>query len=253
MSREIPNEVETTGSFDDDVEVVVIIPTYNERDNVERMCFSLLGLEGLKLGVLFVDDASPDSTGKLADGLSRNSPGRVVVVHRAGKMGLGTAYVAGFAVAMRSNATRFVQMDCDFSHPPEEVPAMLEALDRADVAMGTRYSHGGYVDPDWPLARVLLSKWANFGIRFILGLKSHDVTGGFKAYRRAALESIVRDRFEISGFGFQAEVAYRTQRLKLKVAEHPYLFKERTEGKSKMSLGIAIEAFWRLMLLRIKP
>ena len=129
---------------------------------------------------------------------------------------------------------------------------MIDALDHFDVAVGTRYSHGGNVDPNWKMSRVLLSKWANYGIRTLLGLKVHDATGGFKAYKREALESIDLDDLTITGFGFQAEVAYQIQRRSLSVYEHPYTFMERTAGSSKMSAQIAFEAFWRLTLLRIK-
>ena len=176
---------------------------------------------------------------------------RLVVAHRVGKLGLGTAYVAGFKLALDSEASYVVQMDCDLSHPPSELPKMINALQTSDVVVGTRYSDGGDVDPNWERSRVLLSKFANLGIRTILGLKVHDATGGFKGYRRRALETIGLDRLKITGFGFQAEMAYRTQRSGLTVAEHPYTFMERVAGESKMSLKIAIEALWRLTLLRL--
>ena len=188
-----------------------------------------------KLGVLFVDDSSPDGTGEIADDLAAQHPGRIMVAHRSGKLGLGTAYIAGFKIALDQNVQQVVQMDCDLSHPTAEVPAMLDALGDSDVVVGTRYSDGGDVDPNWKMSRVLLSKSANFGIRTILGLKVHDATGGFKAYRSDALRAIDLERLTITGFGFQAEVAYRVQQCGLRVAEHPYIFMERTAGKSKMS------------------
>ena len=252
MTNNATRPLRVQGMFDGDVAIVTVIPTFNESENIRNIVDQLLNLECPKLGVLFVDDSSPDGTGDIADALTEELAGRVVVVHRAGKLGLGTAYVDGFKTALDSAAPYIVQMDCDLSHPPQEVPRMIEALRDSDVVIGTRYSDGGDVDPNWKMSRVLLSKWANFGIRMILGLKVHDATGGFKAYRRQALEAIDLDQLTITGFGFQAEVAYRTQRSGLRVGEHPYTFMERTAGKSKMSLQIAIEAFWRLTLLRVK-
>ncbi len=252
MTDDAPVPINVSGAFGRDVAVVVVIPTFNEAENIRVIVEGLLSLDVPKLGVLFVDDSSPDGTGDIADGLTRKFPGRIVVAHRRGKLGLGTAYVAGFKIALESGAPYIVQMDCDLSHPPAEVPQMVAALKKSDVVVGTRYSGGGDVDPNWNMSRVLLSKWANLGIRMILGLNVHDATGGFKAYRRRALEAIDLDRLSITGFGFQAEVAYRTQREGLKIAEHPYTFMERTAGKSKMSLQIAAEAFWRLTLLRLK-
>ena len=252
MTDDALQPINVTGAFDRDISVVVVIPTFNEAENIRIIVDQLFALNVPKLGALFVDDSSPDGTGDIADGLTHDFPGQIVVAHRQGKLGLGTAYVAGFKIALDSGAPHVVQMDCDLSHPPAEVPRMLEALQESDVVIGTRYSGGGDVDPNWSLSRVLLSKWANFGIRMILGLKVHDATGGFKAYRRHALETIDLDRLTITGFGFQAEVAYRTQRQGLRTTEHPYTFMERTAGKSKMSLQIAVEAFWRLTLLRLK-
>ena len=252
MTGDASSPITVTGAFDRDTTIVVVIPTFNEAENIRVIVEQLFSLDVPKLGVLFVDDSSPDGTGDIADGLTREFTGRIVVAHRQGKLGLGTAYVAGFKIALKSGAPYIVQMDCDLSHPPTEVPRMVKALQNSDVVIGTRYSGGGDVDPDWSMFRVLLSKWANFGIRVILGLRVRDATGGFKAYRRQALKNIDLDRLTIAGFGFQAEVAYRTQRERLKTTEHPYTFMERTAGKSKMSLQIALEAFWRLTLLRLK-
>ncbi len=246
------NPVQIVGGFDRDVTIAVVIPTFNEADNIGNIVQQLFALDVEKLGVLFVDDSSPDGTGEIADELAEQHPGRILVAHRAGKLGLGTAYIAGFNIALDNAVQRVVQMDCDLSHPPAEVPAMLDALVHSDVVVGTRYSDGGDVDPNWKMSRVLLSKWANFGIRMILGLRVHDATGGFKAYRRDALEAIDPECLTVAGFGFQAEVAYRAQQCGLTIFEHPYTFMERTAGKSKMSLHIAIEAFWRLTLLRLR-
>ena len=252
MPEEVRKPIRVAGGFDADVTVAVVIPTFNEAENIRDTVDQLLALDVPKLGVLFVDDASPDGTGDIADALAEEIDGRIIVVHRSGKLGLGTAYVAGFKTALETGVARIVQMDCDLSHPPTEVPEMINALEDYDVAVGTRYSDGGNVDPNWKMSRVLLSKWANYGIRAILGLRVHDATGGFKAYRREALAAIDLDGFTVTGFGFQAEVAYQIQRRGLNVYEHPYTFMERTAGSSKMSLQIAIEAFWRLTLLRIK-
>lgn len=244
--------IKIVGEFDRDVTVAVVIPTFNEAENIGNIVQQLFSLDVDKLGILFVDDASPDGTGEIADGLATQHSGRILVAHRGGKQGLGTAYIAGFKLALDNDVQQVVQMDCDLSHPPAEVPAMLDALEHSDVVVGTRYSDGGDVDPNWKMSRVLLSKWANFGIRTILGLRVHDATGGFKAYRSDALKAIDPERLTVAGFGFQAEMAYRAQQCGLTVSEHPYTFMERTAGKSKMSLQIAIEAFWRLTLLRLK-
>jgi len=253
MPQADANPIRQVGEFDRAVNVAVVIPTYNEAENIASITQQLLDLpDKHHPGILFVDDASPDGTGDIADRLAHELPGRIIVAHRTGKLGLGTAYVAGFKLALETNVANIVQMDCDMSHPIAEVPDMLSRLAHADVVVGTRYSDGGAVDPNWSRHRVLLSKWANFGIRFILGLKIHDATGGFKAYRRPALKAINLDALKITGFGFQAEVAYQTQRRGLSIAEHPYTFLERTAGKSKMSLKIAFEALWRLTLLRIR-
>ncbi len=252
MPDDVTAPIRMTGAFDPDVAVAVVVPTFNEAQNIRNTVAQLLALQTTKLGILFVDDSSPDGTGDIADELAAELPGRVLVAHRTGKLGLGTAYIAGFKIALETSVDHIVQMDCDLSHPPSEVPLMIDALEHSDVVAGTRYSHGGNVDPNWKMSRVLLSKWANYGIRTILGLKVHDATGGFKAYKREALESIDLDDLTITGFGFQAEMAYHIQRRCLRIHEHPYTFMERTAGSSKMSAQIAFEAFWRLTLLRIR-
>ena len=251
MVQGLSGDNRINGAFTDDVDVAIVIPTYNEADNLPVIASQLFDLKVAKLGIIVVDDASPDGTGSIADGLVDAHTGRFIVVHRAGKQGLGTAFVKGFEVALDTNVKNIVQMDCDLSHPTKEVSAMLDALGDADVVTGSRYCAGGDVDPDWSMRRVLLSKWANYGIRMVLGLRVRDATSGFKAYRRSALETIDLRRLRLSGFGFQAEVAYRVQQCKLRTIEHPYIFMARTAGKSKMSLGIAVEALWRLTLLRL--
>ncbi len=234
------------------IRVAVVIPTYNEAENLAQIVGQLDALDVPGLGFVIVDDASPDGTGDIADRLSAARPGRVIVLHRAGKQGLGKAYLAGFRAALDAGAERIVEMDADLSHPPSEVPNMLALLDTADVATGSRYARGGGTDPSWGLMRKLTSAWGNRGIRLIMGLRVKDATSGFKAFRRSALETIGLDRLRLAGYGFQAEIAYTCQRAGLRVVEHPYQFTDRKLGKSKMSLGIVIEAFWRLILLRLR-
>ena len=239
------------GHFSPDVQTAVVIPTYNEVENLSAMCAAVLELEVTRAGIIIVDDNSPDGTGQAADSLATDNRGRMIVLHRAGKLGLGTAYVEGFSTALETGIEYIVQMDCDFSHPPSLVPILLKRLATADVVVASRYCEGGGVDPNWEAHRVLLSRYANVGIREILGLHIQDATSGFKAYRRAALEAIDVKSLELTGFGFQAEVAYRMQEAGLSVVEHPYTFMERTAGKSKMSPEIALEALWRLTKLRL--
>ena len=240
------------GDLSRQVETAVVIPTYDEVENLGAMYEALLELEIPNVGIVIVDDGSPDGTGEIADDIAESESGRMSVIHRAGKLGLGTAYVEGFRYALQTNARYVVQMDCDFSHPPALVPVLLQCLESADVAVGSRYCEGGGVDPGWSTERAMLSRYANYGIRALLGLRVHDATSGYKAYRRTALEGIDLDALELTGFGFQAEVAFRMQRAGMDVVEQPYTFMERTAGSSKMSAGIAIEAAWRLTKLRLR-
>lgn len=233
------------------VETAVVIPTFNEGENLASMCETLPDLDVPNVGIIVVDDGSPDGTGEIADEIADSHPGRMAVIHRSGKLGLGTAYMEGFRYALQTDTRNIVQMDCDFSHPPALVPELIRCLERADVVVGSRYCEGGGSDPDWSTWRAMLSRYANFGIRSMLGLQVRDATSGFKAYRRVALESIDLDALELTGFGFQAEVAFRMQRAGLDVMEQPYTFMERAAGSSKMSLGIAVEAAWRLTKLRL--
>ena len=232
--------------------MAVVVPTYNESETLPQLIEKVVaqGIEGL--GFIVVDDGSPDGTGAIADGLADGFAGVFIVIHREGKQGLGTAYMAGFQTALDAGAQNIVEMDADLSHPPEVLPGLIAELDEADVAVASRYTPGGGVDPGWSWARKQISYWGNVGIRLILGLEVKDATAGFKAFRRTALERIGLDRLRLSGFGFQAEVAYRCEQTGLKVVEHPYVFMERTAGKSKMSFGIVVEAFFRLSWLRIR-
>tara|TARA_A100001037_G_C15052319_1_gene590706 strand:- start:37 stop:780 length:744 start_codon:yes stop_codon:yes gene_type:complete len=234
------------------LKVAVVVPTYNESETLPQLIEKVVaqGIDGL--GFIVVDDGSPDGTGAIADGLADEFTGVFIVLHREGKQGLGTAYMAGFQTALDAGAQNIVEMDADLSHPPEVLPGLIAELDEADVAVASRYTPGGGVDPGWSWARKQISYWGNVGIRLILGLEVKDATAGFKAFRRTALERIGLDRLRLSGFGFQAEVAYRCEQTGLKVVEHPYVFMERTAGKSKMSFGIVVEAFFRLSWLRIR-
>jgi dolichol-phosphate mannosyltransferase len=201
---------------------------------------------------VIVDDGSPDGTGDIAEELGKEFDGVFVVIHRERKQGLGRSYVAGFKKALELGAEYIVQMDADLSHPPVEVPPMLAALEDADVVTGSRYVEGGGVDPSWNFLRRQISYWGGVGIRMVLGLKVKDSTSGFKAFRRNSLEVIGIDNLKLSGYGFQPEVTYRAQKAGLKVAEHPFVFMDRTVGKSKMSFGIAAEAIVRLILIRLR-
>ena len=232
--------------------MAVVVPTYNESETLPQLIEKVVaqGIDGL--GFIVVDDGSPDGTGAIADGLADEFTGVFIVLHREGKQGLGTAYMAGFQTALDAGAQNIVEMDADLSHPPEVLPGLIAELDEADVAVASRYTPGGGVDPGWSWARKQISYWGNVGIRLILGLEVKDATAGFKAFRRTTLERIGLDRLRLSGFGFQAEVAYRCEQTGLKVVEHPYVFMERTAGKSKMSFGIVVDAFFRLSWLRIR-
>ena len=232
--------------------VVVVIPTYNEAENLPVLIDDLKSQGIDDLGFIVVDDGSPDGTGQIADELAEQFDGVFEVIHRESKQGLGKSYVAGFQKALEIGAERIVQMDADLSHPPVEVPKMLKVLDDADIVIGSRYVTGGGVDPNWSWGRRQISFWGGFGIRMVLGLKIHDATSGFKAFRRNAIEAVGLDRLRLSGYGFQPEVTYRAQKAGLKIAEHPFTFIDRTAGRSKMSAGIALEALFRLVIMRIK-
>jgi dolichol-phosphate mannosyltransferase len=247
--RENPSsaDVEPVGAS-----VSVVVPTYNEAANLPELAGRLfsLGIPGLKL--LVIDDSSPDGTGAVARRLSEEYGGRVQVIERPGKQGLGTAYLAGFALALEDGADYVVQMDADLSHAPEDVPPMLRMLAQADVVIGSRYVEGGGVDADWSLGRRLLSSFANVAIRAVVGLRVRDATSGFKAYRRQALSSLALAGLRCKGFGFQAEVAHACQRKSYAVTEHPIVFTDRAHGSSKMSLKIVLEAIWHLAFLRLR-
>lgn len=223
--------------------VLVIIPTYNERDNLP-VVVGRVREAAPSVDVLVVDDASPDGTGELADGLA-DGDGQVNVLHRTAKDGLGAAYIAGFRWAFDHGYDVMVEMDADGSHQPEELPRLLSALRDADLVIGARYVRGGKV-VNWPKRREALSRGANTYARLMLGVPLHDATGGFRAYRAAALEKIGLSGVDSRGYCFQIDLAFRAIRLGLRVAEVPITFVERTHGTSKMSRNVVVEAMWRV-------
>ena len=225
---------------------IVVLPTYNEANNLAAMTQALLALPLPGLRVLVVDDASPDGTGQLADTLAAAHPARISVIHRQGKAGLGTAYVAGFRRALAEGAEVIVQMDCDFSHSPSYLPAFIERLAECDVVVGSRYVPEGKLDARWEKGRVALSLWANRYARTILSIWAEDATAGFKVWRRATLEGIGLDRIHSNGYVFQVEMAYVTQRLGYRVLEQPIYFEDRRIGQSKMTIPVKLEAAWRV-------
>lgn len=229
---------------------VVVIPTYNERETLPAITEAVLGLAG-GWNILVVDDTSPDGTGELADEMARREP-RVRVLHREQKEGLGPAYLAAFAEALKRREIEFVgQIDADFSHNPEDLPRLLAALEDADLAIGSRYVPGGGTE-GWDLKRRLLSRWGNAYVRLVLGAPAHDMTAGFRMWRRGALEAIDMGAVKTRGYGFQIEMAVRAAAAGCRVVEVPICFTERRAGKSKMSGSIVAEALvlpWKLRRL----
>ena len=225
----------------------VCLPTYNERENLERMVRAL-GEQGVS--VLVIDDSSPDGTGELADRLARELP-HVEVLHRERKEGLGPAYLAGFRRALDNGAELILEMDCDFSHDPADVQRLIAATRDADLALGSRYVEGGSVG-NWGLVRRAISAGGSQYARLLLGVGVHDLTGGFKCYRRAVLEAIDLDAISSKGYAFQIETTYRALRAGFQVVEVPIRFVDREEGGSKMSRRIVLEAIWKVPALRFK-
>jgi dolichol-phosphate mannosyltransferase len=231
--------------------VVVVIPTYNERDNLPTIVGLLADLGIENSHVLVVDDNSPDGTGEVADKLAIDGPLPVTVLHRTAKDGLGRAYVAGMTAALDDGADIVIQMDADLSHPCSAIPGMLDLLRTTDAAVviGSRYVEGGAVAEDWPWRRKALSAWANFYVNAILSLGAKDATAGFKAWRASTLRAIDVASVESNGYAFQVEMNYRVVRQGLRIDEVPIRFCERAEGVSKMSLGVQIESAlvpWKL-------
>ena len=233
--------------------VWLILPTYNEAENIEAIVAAALpqlAATGLEHRILVVDDGSPDGTGAIADRLAAENP-RVEVLHRTSKDGIGPAYLAGFARALAGGADLVMEMDSDFSHDPADIPRLVAAADRADLVLGSRYVPGGGVT-DWGLARRLISRGGSLYAKLLLGIPVNDLTGGFKCFRRAVLESLDLSGVGTDGYGFQIEVTYRTVKAGFRVEEVPILFRDRRVGSSKMSAKIAVEAFWKVPLLRFR-
>jgi dolichol-phosphate mannosyltransferase len=231
--------------------LTVVIPTYDEAENVRPMTAALLALNIPALEILFVDDESPDGTGQIADELAAQYPGQVHVLHRTGPRGLGRAYIDGFRRALDGGAELVVQMDCDFSHSPEYIPQFLEPIRDCDVVVGSRYVKGGETDERWGWGRWLLSWWANsVYTRLILGCKVSDVTAGFKCWRRDTLRGIDLSRIRSQGYVFQVEMAYVTERLGYRVLEIPIYFEDRRIGHSKMTVPVKVEAALRTWEVR---
>jgi dolichol-phosphate mannosyltransferase len=227
---------------------LVIIPTYNERENIERIIAAVLSQDP-SLDVLVVDDGSPDGTGALVDSIAASNP-RVHALHRQGKLGLGTAYVAGFKWALAREYQFIFEMDADFSHAPERIPDFLRAIQTADLVIGSRYQNGQVNVVNWPMGRLFLSYSANIYARRVTGLPVFDATGGFKCFRRRVLESIDLDDIKSNGYAFQIEMNVRAWRKGFRIVEIPIVFVDRSEGASKMSKRIVREAVWMVWRLR---
>lgn len=227
-------------------QLTVVIPTYNEAENLPPLVAELWTLPLTDLRIVVVDDASPDGTGEIADEFASRQPDRLSVVHRTGKLGLGSAYITGFKAALDRGAKAVAQMDADFSHSPEYLTKFLEELEGADAVFGSRYVPGGHIDERWELWRLMLSSFGNFYARRILGLKTQDPTGGFRVWRRETLLGMPLDNIQSSGYVFQVEMAYVAQRLGYRIIESPIFFEERRAGESKMSFRIQVEAALRV-------
>ncbi len=229
--------------------ITIVIPTYNEAENLPRLAQAVFALPMVDLRILVVDDNSPDGTGKLAESLSAEYGGRISVLHRPAKMGLGSAYIQGFRRALKDGAEAVMQMDADFSHPVEKIPQLVETLSSYDFVIGSRYVSGGSLDERWPLWRKALSGFGNLYARTILSMKIRDVTGGFKLWRAATLQAMPLDGIRSNGYVFQVEMNYIATRLGYTVAEIPIYFADRRWGKSKMNFRIQIEAALRTWAL----
>ena len=231
---------------------LVIIPTYNEIENIAKIIRAVFALEG-EFQILVIDDGSPDGTGAAVKSLQAEWPERLHLVERSGKLGLGTAYVTGFKWALERDYDYVFEMDADFSHNPADLPRLLAACtqDGADLSVGSRYCDGINV-VNWPLGRIMMSYCASLYVRMALGFKIYDSTAGFVCYSRKVLETIDLDAVKMKGYGFQIEMKYTAKKLGFKIAEVPVIFINRAEGTSKMSSGIFGEAFWGVLGLRFR-
>ncbi len=231
---------------------LVIIPTYNEKENIERMIRKVFSLK-TPFELLIIEDNSPDGTAEIVKKLQQEFPGRLHILERKGKLGLGTAYLTGFKWALEHGADFIFEMDCDFSHNPEDLERLYEACasQGGDVAIGSRYIKGINVI-NWPLGRVLMSYFASVYVRFVTGMKVMDTTAGFKCYRKEVLQTIKLDDIRLKGYGFQIEMKFTAWKHGFNLVEVPIIFTERQEGSSKMSGGIFNEALWGIMKMKIR-
>ncbi len=229
---------------------LVIVPTYNEASNIVLLIPQILGQDD-RLDVLVVDDGSADGTGKIADQMA-SEDSRIHVMHREKKLGLGTAYVAGFRWALEHDYDLVFEMDADFSHDPKHLPEFLAAIAAVDVVLGSRYVGGRVTVVNWPIGRLIMSYGANIYARLVTGVKLADATGGFRCYRRKVLETIDLDDIRSNGYAFQIEMSFRSSRKGFRIKEIPIVFVDRTDGTSKMSAAIAREAVWMVWILRFR-
>ncbi|HEX6069481.1 MAG TPA: polyprenol monophosphomannose synthase [Longimicrobiaceae bacterium] len=227
---------------------LVIVPTYNERENLPRLVPLILAQDP-SLEVLVVDDSSPDGTGQLAEEMAEEEP-RLHVLHREGKLGLGTAYLAGFRWGLGHGFDLLFEMDADFSHDPAHLPQFIAAVEGYDLVLGSRYLHGRVTVVNWPIGRLLLSYFANVYARIVTGLPLADATGGYKCFRREVLEALALDKVESNGYAFQIEMSFRAWKKGFRLREIPIMFVDRDIGESKMSKKIVREAVWRVWRLR---
>lgn len=233
-----------------DIDTLVIIPTYNEKENIERIAPAVLDASP-HVDLLFVDDNSPDGTGRLADGLAARYD-RLHVLHRTAKDGLGRAYIAGFKWALQRHYSYIMEMDCDFSHDPLEIPNFRDKIRAgSDLVLGSRYVNGVRV-LNWPMSRLMLSRGAGIYVRVITGMPFTDPTGGFKCFRREVLESYDFDRVKANGYGFQIEMTHKAWMKGFRIGEVPIIFEDRQDGTSKMSGNIIYEALWVVWTLAIR-
>ena len=230
---------------------IVIIPTYNEKENIERIIRKVFSLDG-GYEILIIDDGSPDGTAAIVKSLQKEFPDRLNLIERAGKLGLGTAYITGFKWALGHGYDYIFEMDADFSHDPDDLPRLLEACKEGEgVAIGSRYSDGISV-VNWPIGRIIMSYYASVYVRTVLRMKVFDCTAGYKCYSRRVLEAIDLDKVEMKGYGFQIEMKYTAWKLGFELAEVPIIFVNRKLGMSKMSGGIFGEAFWGVIRLKFR-
>lgn len=230
---------------------IVIIPTYNERENIENIIRKVFSLDG-RFDILIIDDGSPDGTAAIVKRLQQEFPERLHMIERPGKLGLGTAYITGFKWSIDKGYDYTFEMDADFSHNPEDLPRLYQACkDGADLAIGSRYCDGISVI-NWPIGRIIMSYYASVYVRTVLGMKVYDCTAGFKCYSNKVLRTIDLDKVEMKGYGFQIEMKYTTYKLGFKITEVPIIFVNRKAGTSKMSGGIFGEAFWGVLKLRFR-